>query len=113
KLSWTKLIMSNLWMSDRRRRLFLAAFDPLRFVHEDIEYLDKITNTDVGVCPFVALASDWDAYLTKLSANNRQKIRRWLRKVESGQEYDIAASNDETFARDIDILLGFWKTKWA
>lgn len=113
KLSWTKLIMSNLWMSDRRRRLFLAAFDPLRFAHEDIEYLDKITNTDVGVCPFVALPSDWDAYLTKLSANNRQKIRRWLRKVEAGEEYDITASNDETFARDIDILLGFWKTKWA
>lgn len=43
-------------------------------------------------CPFVALPSDWDAYLTKLSANNRQKVRRWLRKVEAGEEYDIAAS---------------------
>ncbi|HEY1072554.1 GNAT family N-acetyltransferase, partial [Brevundimonas sp.] len=113
KLNWAKLTMSNLWMSDRRRRLFLSAFDELRFVHKDIDYVNKATNTDNSVCPSIALPSDWDAYLATLSANNRQKIRRWLRKVDGAEDYDIALSGVETYARDIDMLLALWKSKWG
>lgn len=112
KLNWAKLNMPNLWMSERRRRLFLAAFDERRFVHKDIEYVDKVTNTDHSVCPSIALPPDWDAYLETLSANNRQKIRRWLRKVEASEDYDITWADAETYTRDIDMLLGFWKVKW-
>lgn len=113
KLNWAKLTMDNLLMTDRRRRLFLSAFDELRFVHKDITHFDKVTNADNSVCPSVALPSDWDAYLASLSANNRQKIRRWLRKVDASQEYDITLADAETYPRDIDTLLDLWKTKWA
>jgi CelD/BcsL family acetyltransferase involved in cellulose biosynthesis len=113
KLNWAKLTLHNLWMSERRRRLFLSAFDELRFVHKDIEYFDKVGNTNLSVCPSAALPSDWDTYLTNLSANNRQKIRRWQRKVEASEEYDITLSEPETYARDIDMLLDLWKTKWT
>ncbi len=113
KLSWARLTMSNLWMSERRRRLFLSAFDERRFAHKDIDYLDKITNTDVSVCPYIALPSNWDAYLATLSANNRQKIRRWLRKVDAPEVYDITVADADTYARDIDTLLRLWKAKWA
>jgi CelD/BcsL family acetyltransferase involved in cellulose biosynthesis len=113
KLNWAKLTLANLWMSDRRRRLFLSAFDELRFVHKDIQYIDRVTKTDNSVCPSIALPSDWDAYLASLSANNRQKIRRWLRKVEACEDYDITLADAETYTRDIDVLLGLWNTKWA
>ncbi|MFK0299205.1 GNAT family N-acetyltransferase [Brevundimonas sp. NPDC090276] len=113
KLKWAKLTMSNLWMSDRRRRLFLSAFDESRFVHKDIEYIDKITNTNVSICPFVALPSDWDTYLTGLSANNRQKIRRWLRKVDASENYEITLSDASTYASDIEALLRLWASKWS
>lgn len=113
QLHWAKLTLAHLWMSDRRRRLFLSAFDELRFVHQDTPYVNKATNTDNSVCPWIPLPSDWDAYLASLSANNRQKIRRWLRKVEASEAYDITLADAETYARDIDMLLGLWKTKWA
>lgn len=113
RLNWARLTLANLWMSDRRRRLFLSAFEPLRFAHKDIEYVDKANHTDHSVCPSVVLPSDWDAYLARLSANNRQKIRRWLRKVEAAEDYDITVADAGTYARDIDLLLRLWKTKWA
>ena len=113
KLNWARLTLANLWMSERRRRLFLSAFDELRFVHKDINYVDAVTKTDNNVCPSIALPSDWDAYLATLSANHRQKIRRWLRKVEASEDYDITPADAQTYARDIDTLLRFWKAKWA
>lgn len=113
QLSWTKLTLANLWMSDRRRRLFLSAFDEIRFVIEDIQYVNKATNTDNSICPRVALPSNWDAYLASLSANNRQKIRRWLRKIDTSVDYDITLADAETYSRDIDMLLRLWKIKWA
>lgn len=113
KLNWAKLTLENLRMSDRRRRLFLSAFDERRFVHKDIDYVDKVAGTDHSICPSIALPSDWDAYLETLSANNRQKIRRWLRKVEASEDYEITLSDSETYARDIDMLMGLWKSKWG
>ena len=113
KLHWARLTLANLWMSDRRRRLFLSGFDAHRFVHKDITYIDPVTQTDNNVCPSVALPSDWDAYLGSLSANHRQKIRRGLRKVDAAENYAIMPADAETWGDDIDALLGFWKAKWA
>lgn len=113
KLNWAKLALVNLWMSERRRRLFLSAFDEIRFVHEDLSYVNKPSNTDNSICPWIPLPSDWDAYLATLSANNRQKIRRWLRKVDAAEDFGITLADAETYDRDIAMLLGFWKTKWG
>jgi len=113
KLHWARLTLASLWMSDRRRRLFLSGFDAHRFVHKDIAYIDPVTHTDNNVCPWVALPSDWDAYLARLSANHRQKIRRGLRKVDAAAHYAITSADAESQDDDIDALLGLWKAKWA
>ena len=113
KLHWARLTLENLLISDRRRRLLLSAFDERRFAHKDIAYIDKVTQTDNSICPLVALPSDWDAYLASLSANNRQKIRRGLRKVDASEGCDIVVADAETCARDIDMLLRLWETKWG
>jgi Tfp pilus assembly protein PilF len=48
-----------------------------------------------------------------LSANTRQKIRRFLRQVESNDEFRITHANADTVERDLKILLKFWGTKWG
>lgn len=113
KLNWARLTLANLWISDRRRRLFLSAFEERRFVHRDIQYIDAVTKTDNSICPSVVLPSDWDVYLGTLSPNNRQKIRRWLRKIDASGDYGVTLADAETWERDIDTLLRLWKVKWA
>ena len=110
---WARLTLANLWMSDRRRRLFLSGFDRHRFIHKDIAYIDPVTQTDNNVCPSVDLPSDWDTCLARLSANNRQKIRRWMRKVDAAEDYVITPAHADTWTEDIDRLLDHWEARWA
>jgi CelD/BcsL family acetyltransferase involved in cellulose biosynthesis len=108
---WATLTMHNLTMSEPRRRLFLAGFDGARFEQTPIQYLDD--GTDHGICPCVALPGDWEDYLDSLSANNRQKIRRLLRRLESSEHCRITPADAGTFDRDIKTLLDFWRIKWG
>lgn len=112
QLSWARFTMDNLLMSEQRRRLFLAPFDKVRFSQTDIDYFDKRHGVDNSLCLSVDLPSDWDSYLETLSANNRQKIRRLLRKVEASEDYRITLASPETFERDLRMLLHFWRIKW-
>lgn len=112
RLNWAGFTMDNLLMSEQRRRLFLAPFDKVRFVQTDIDYLDKRHGVDNGLCLSIDLPGDWDAYLETLSANNRQKIRRLLRKVEASEDYRITLATPATFERDLRMLLHFWRIKW-
>lgn len=110
---WTRFRMDNLLMSEQRRRLFLAAFDKVRFDHDDIEYVDKRDGVDNGLCLSIDLPGDWDGYLATLSANNRQKIRRLLRKVDAGDDCRISLADGEAYEPALKMLLDFWRTKWA
>ena len=112
RLSWARFTMDNLLMSEQRRRLFLAPFDKARFAQTDIGYLDSPHGVDNGVCLSIDLPGDWDSYLETLSANNRQKIRRLLRKVEASEDCRITLATSETFERDLRTLLHFWRLKW-
>jgi len=112
RLSWARFTMDNLLMSEQRRRLFLAPFDKVRFAQTDIDYLDKRHGVDNSLCLSIDLPGDWGSYLETLSANNRQKIRRLLRKVEASEDYRITLATPETFERDLRMLLHFWRIKW-
>ena len=113
RMNWARLRMDNLMMSDERRQLFLSEFDKAAFTFEEINYFDAPSNIDHGVCPSIDLPGDWDAYLETLSANNRQKVRRLLRKVEASDTYRITLGGPETVERDLTVMLDFWRTKWA
>jgi len=112
KLNWTRFTMDNLMMSDHRRRLFLRAFDKTRFVQTPIAYVDVNTGTDHGICPSVNLPASWDEYLKQLSTNNRQKIRRLLRKIDASEDCRITLSDIENYDNNITTLLELWKLKW-
>ncbi len=92
---------------------FVSAFRPASFAvteRDDINPVDGIDNT---VCPYVDLPSDWETYLAGLGSNTRQKLRRFLRKVESGDRFQITLASPGTGERDIADLLHLWAEKWA
>jgi tetratricopeptide (TPR) repeat protein len=112
ELAWTAIRIEHPLVSARRRRLLLQAFNRprCRLAPLDMKFAD---GTDNDVCPYAALPSDWDAYLAGLSANNRQKIRRLLRRLESSTAHRIALAEPGSVDRDIDALLEMWRAQWG
>lgn len=113
EIRWARFTMHNMTMSDARRRLFLTAFADGEFIHTPIEYRNPGEATNHGVCLSIDLPRQWEDYLATLSANNRQKIRRLLRKVDAMEACHIASSDSKTFEQNLTILLELWKLKWA
>ncbi|HUB95633.1 MAG TPA: GNAT family N-acetyltransferase, partial [Stellaceae bacterium] len=112
-LIWSRFTMDNLMMSERRRRQFLNGFEKTRFNEKPIQYRFVNDPSNHGLCPRVNLPESWDAYLAMLSSNNRQKIRRLLKKVDAGKEYRITFAEPEDFDQGLTTLLDFWQIKWA
>ncbi|NEP19186.1 MAG: tetratricopeptide repeat protein, partial [Leptolyngbya sp. SIO4C1] len=67
---------------------------------------------DHYICPYIALPNSWDAYLQTLSSNTRQKIRRFLRKVEGSARYRITSVEKNSLESHIVILLDLWQSRW-
>jgi Acetyltransferase (GNAT) domain/Tetratricopeptide repeat len=113
KLNWARFTLENLTMSDRRRRLFLRAFDKIRFTQTAISYQYPTDPTNHAICPSIRLPGSWDQYLKSLSGNNRQKIRRFLKKIDSSKDCRITLSDIESYEKNLATLLEFWKIKWT
>jgi len=70
-------------------------------------------NVDNTICPVINLPDSWDGYLEHhMSSQTRQKLRRFLRKVEGGDDYRITLATPETIKRDMGILFDFWRKRW-
>jgi len=114
KMHWARLHLTDLRMSPARERAFFKNLDDERLTVREVSRWDKIGNIDNSICPFAELPETWEAYLEKkVSANTRQKLRRLLRKVEGSEDFRITLADASTIERDIEILLGFWRTKWG
>ena len=112
ELNWARFSLDGLMISDRRRRAFLSVFDKPKFTSTSIDYRMS-DGTDNSICPSVTLPPNWDDYLATLSSNNRQKIRRLMRKVDASKECRIELADAQTYDRYLKVLLDFWKIKWA
>jgi CelD/BcsL family acetyltransferase involved in cellulose biosynthesis len=112
-LHWARLTMDNLAMSMRRRRLLLSAFEGRGLIVEQKRSIDEDCGIDNDLCPAAALPGDWDAYLGGLSANNRQKIRRLLRRLEESAEVRITEAGPDDIERCLTGMLDLWRVKWA
>ncbi|HEY8332265.1 MAG TPA: GNAT family N-acetyltransferase [Tardiphaga sp.] len=112
RMNWARLNLENVRMSARRLRQLMAHFSQANFRITEINRVGKVDGIDNSLCPYTALPEDWNAYLDSLSANTRQKIRRLLKLIDHAGEFSITVATGETFARDLDTLLAFWKTKW-
>lgn len=112
---WNCFHISGLLATDIRMEKLLRQFTAPEFKAKQINTRNPYQNIDNDICPYIPLEinASWEDYLqSSLSANTRQKIRRFLRKVEEGSEFTITQAASGTIERDIDILLSFWKTKW-
>ena len=112
-LNWTRIRLENIRISDQRLRLILAHFPPRTFNIAKAERINTADNVNNCRCPLVNLPDDWDSYLNSLSSNTRQKIRRFLRMVESDPKYRIAHARPDTIERDVDLLLELWSSRWG
>lgn len=112
-LNWARMRLENIRASDARVRLLLAHFPDRTFDTEKIRRINESDNIDNCICPHVNLPGDWDGYLGGLSANTRQKIRRFLRTVENDAAFRITHAQADTVERDLKILFGFWTSRWG
>ena len=112
-LNWTRLNLENIRMSDARQRLFLSHFSKNKFDTKEHERVNQGDNINNCICLHAALPNNWDRYLDSLSANTRQKIRRFLRQIEGSDEFRITHADADSVERDLNVLLKFWRVKWG
>lgn len=97
----------------RRCDLFAAALGD-GFQHRYRSYRINSGTTDNLVSPQVPLTDDFETLMAeRLSANTRQKIRRFRRKLLGSGEYRLQVSTPGTVERDIAQLLVNWVAKWS
>lgn len=113
-LPWSHARLTNWLVSDRRRALFLRDFAPDEY---EVSVDDRVRTegtVDNLVCPFVPLSDSYEEYLTtRVSANTRQKIRRFSRKVEQSPDLHLAPTGPDQFEEHLDALLELWLRKWG
>jgi CelD/BcsL family acetyltransferase involved in cellulose biosynthesis len=113
-LPWSHVRLTNWLVSGRRRALFLSTFAADEYevsVEDRARAEDEIDNR---VCPFVPLPDSYEEYLsTRVSANTRQKIRRFSRRVEQSADLQLTHTSPDHFEEHLDALLELWLRKWA
>lgn len=114
-LSWSSLDLKSILATDSRISLFLRHFedDNFKLNRVRIQSVDRQAPNNY-IAPYISLPNTWDSYLqSHLSSNTRQKVRRFLRKVEQTREFRITQVNSENLEFQIEILLGFWSARWG
>ncbi|NJL42331.1 MAG: GNAT family N-acetyltransferase [Pseudanabaena sp. SU_2_4] len=111
---WSIFKMQNIQQTDKRLSLFLRNFSRESFEIKELHHTnDNLDRIDNNIVPYIPLPDNWDRYLQNvLSSNTRQKIRRYLRKIEDSNEFSITHVSSDNLERHIEILLGFWKLSW-
>lgn len=114
KLVWSTFNLQSILQEDARMRQILERFSGDTFEFRQHRVFNKGEETDNYIAPYVVLDDDWDSYLQgHVSSNTRQKIRRFLRKVDSSDEFHITYVNESNLESHIEILLTFWKITWG
>ncbi|MET0942643.1 MAG: GNAT family N-acetyltransferase [Mesorhizobium sp.] len=113
-MHWAKLHLENLRMSEERRGSFLAELQDEKLNLRKLRRVNAADKVDNCVCLSAELAESWELFLERnLSSNTRQKMRRFLRKVETSDDFRITHADASTIERDVETLLRFWSVKWS
>jgi hypothetical protein len=114
QMHWSHFYLKGFRISDRRFELFMEPFTDERLIVESLTSIINDGETDNLRCPYIDLPATFEAYFEeKLSSNTRQKLRRFLRKLESSSEYTITTTSAATQARDVQILEQLWSNMWG
>ena len=112
-LNWADFSLPNVLVSDERLHSFLKCFPQASFRIGAVSRVNA-EGIDNCVCPRVTLPGDWKTYLADaLRPNTRQKVRRFLKQVETSPEFRITHPTAKTVKDDIEALICLWETKWG
>jgi CelD/BcsL family acetyltransferase involved in cellulose biosynthesis len=112
-MPWSKLSLRYVAQKPRAM-LFCEAFERFGYPISWKEYRINKGETDNLICPHVSLPDDFETYLQSgVSANTRQRYRRFQRKFFTNGDYHFSHCDESSFDKDVAILMGFWKQKWA
>ncbi len=111
--NWTHLRLEHFsGPPERREKMILALQGPLVMFRDNTP--TSHDNIDNRICPVVSLPDSWEDYLEqKMSSHTRQKLRRFLRKLDGDEGYRITRATPETIDRDLTILFDFWRKRWT
>src|SRR5207244_3986071 len=103
KQNWTNLRLDYLHGPPERRENMVRALQGPLVMFRDSTPVNE-DNLNHCICPHIPLPSNWETYLEQhMSSQTRQKLRRFMRKVESDDEYRITMATAETVEQDLDI----------
>jgi tetratricopeptide (TPR) repeat protein len=112
-LNWADLDLTHILASDERLRAFLRCFPQDAFQMGMIPRVNS-DSIDNCICPHIKLPGDWESYLSNaLPPNTQQKVRRFLKQVETSREFHITRTRAETVESDIEVLFTLWESKWG
>ncbi len=112
EMSWAEINLQFLRLNDSAQQYLGAAFSEtgqkvaFRAAPPDGAGINN------HICPSVELPNNFDDYLSSLSTNMRQKLRRLLRKLDNDDELEITQVTAETLERDVEILVNLWTRRW-
>ncbi|NJN86687.1 MAG: GNAT family N-acetyltransferase [Leptolyngbyaceae cyanobacterium SL_7_1] len=114
QLVWCNFELQNILETDRRIHQFLTHFSRESFELSQRRSRDLGEESDHMVAPYIPLLDHWDDYLQDIvSSNTRQKIRRFLKKIDNSEQFHITPVNAHNLSSHIEILLDFWQKKWG
>lgn len=110
---WSVLEIRDINRENQRLNRFFSSFTPEFDVREfeSESYQNPLDSVDNQIIPYVVLPNSWELYLNTISPNTRQKIRRFLRKIETS-EFQITNVDEENLELHIEILTDFWQASW-
>lgn len=113
QLTWSAFSLGNMLQTDPRMALLLKLFPSSDYSLMQIRTRNEGEETNQDVAPYTLLNDTWEDYLAcQVSSNTRQKIRRFLRKVDASDRFHIAETTADNLETHIDILLDFWQSRW-
>ena len=114
QLKWSVFSLGNVLQSDPRVALLLRLFPGCDYGLTQIQTRNVGEETNHDIIPYTILSDTWYDYLRdRTSSNTRQKIRRFLRKVDASDELRIAETDADNLDIHLEILLDFWKSRWG
>jgi len=114
-LSWRRLYLEGIGQSSERVEALLAAVREDENLRLETRHLsDNDGATDLGKAPTVTLPNSFEAWLQgSLSANTRQKLRRFRRRLSADDAFNLRLTTVQTLESDIAALQRFWHLRWA
>lgn len=112
-MQFSRIVLNYFSGPSTRLDAFTSAFDPQVFDCKTNTHLINDGQTNNLICPSVALPDSFSSYLSSLSANSRQKLRRLVRQLDTDPRLKIRKSRPETFTQDVTVLSKLWFLKHA